>query len=276
MGITTGKAFGLGVARAHVMELNTAGSPKAVGTAAYYGVEVVGVQDLTLTIPDPQKKTHLGNNQPLQVDFLPPTEAISGSMKCSEMDQILYALLTGTKRRTLAEGTMVGLGTNMQGFEPQVALLVTQQALDEAGNRNWITAICPKCVMYPHQGNMDANPTVHSFDIAPAFVMAHLWGVLFTMLAEGYTRSQVSMWQTQHPLGVCSWLPGVQVPGYLCAFGADKLASAAAKVAMFKNEALMTVTTDYTVSVGLDSIALVAAPGATDRYTCFYEYPEPA
>ena len=279
MSITTGKSFGLGAARAFLMELNASGSPKGVSTTPYIGTEVVGIQDLTLTIPDAQKKTHLGNNQPLQVDFLPPTEAISASIKVSEMDQALYAIVTGTKKASYADATVIGLGTNMQGFEPQVAMMVMQQALDETGTRNWITAIFPKCVIYPHQGNMDANPSVHSYNIAPAFVSRHLWGIAYTAATEGYTRSQVSMWQTRYPLCVCSWLPGVQSVSYDLKLPTTPVAypaAAAAKILMFKNEVLLTSPGDYAVDVGLDGITLVAACLIADRFTCFYERPEPA
>lgn len=278
MAITTGKAFGLGLARAWVLELNANGTPKAVGTTPYQGIEMVGPQDLTLTIPDAQKKTHLGNNQPLQVDFLPPTEAISATIKCSEDDQALYAVLTGTKRLTLGDATMVGWGTNVAGFEPQVALIVSQQALDENGVRNWITCILPKCVVYPHRGSMDANPSVHTFQIAPAFVQAHLWGTVFSLVNEGYTRAQLCMWQTRYPLAVVSWLPGVQSAGYNMLFPATAQAQAASagKASCFKNEAAQIYTTDYTVKSDLTAITEVASIVANDRFVCAYEHPEPA
>ena len=278
MAITTGKSFGLGLARAWIYALNPQGTPYGQSTTPYRGIEMVGPQDLTLTIPTPQKKTHLGNNQPLQVDFLPPTEAISAQIKCSEDDQILYALLTGTKRYSLSDATVVGWGTNIAGAEPQVGMVISQQALDETGTRNWITCIFPKCLIYPHLGNMDPNPKVQTFDVAPCFVNSHIWGVAYSNANEGYTRAQMEMWQSRYPLAVVAWLPGVQSAGYNMMLPATAQAQAAVTgklTACTKNEVIQVYTTDVAIKADLTALTEVAAPAATDRYVAMYEYSEP-
>lgn len=278
MAIVTGKAYGLGLARSFIFPLNTQGYPNAVTTdTAYEGVEVVGPKTLDLTIPDPQKKTHVGNNQPLQVDFLPPTEGISAQIQVAVEDQTLYGLLTNTKSFTLGEAKQIGVFTDLEGFEPQVGFLAQQQALDETGTRNWVTIIMPRTVMYPHRGNMNDSPGVHTYNMVPSFTSKNIAGCTFTVANDGFTRSQIQIYQSRYPLEVVTWTTSAKGAGAndLKFVVAHPLA-VAAKIAVWKNGAAQVVTTNYTVDGDLSGITIVQATSVGDFFIALYEHPEPA
>jgi len=265
--VVSGRQYGVGTRRAVVYALNVTGSPAATDTSPYSGVQVVGAKALDITIPDARKITHVGDDAPLQVDFLPPTEAISGSMDIAEEDMAVYALLTGTNVITIGESRAIGVATSKQGFETQVGLLVFQQSLSALGVRNWRWMLFPKTIIYPHPSGFNDNPAVHKFQIAPAVVAAHLWEAAFSAATtgEGYTRSQGLIGQSRYMPSVVAWVPGATT----VTFALPTLEPIAdiLKAAVFVNG-----VADTSWTMGTAAITTGTAPGTGKRVVCFYEH----
>lgn len=265
--VVSGRQYGVGTRRAIFYALNATGSPAATNTTPYSGVQLVGAKALDITIPDARKITHTGDDSPLQVDFLPPTEAVSGTMDVAEEDMAVYALLTGTNAITIGESKAIGIATSKQGFETQVGLLVFQQSLSAVGIRNWRWMLFPKAIIYPHPSGFNDNPAVHKFQIAPAVVAAHLWETVFSAATtgEGYIRSQGLIGQSRYMPSVVAWVPGATDTAFL--LPTSEPIVDIAKAAVYVNGVADTAWT-----ITNTQIATTSAPGTGKRVVCFYEH----
>ncbi len=268
MANVSGRQYGVGMRYATVFALNESGSPAATtgnsGETAYSGIQMVGSKTFNLTIPDPVKISHVGDDRVLQVDYLPSKEAISGDLTVAEENQTLLALLSGTNQVVVGESTLVGLGTSEQGFEPQVGLLLYQQALDESGIRQWRYALLPKATLYAHPGGFSENPAEHQYIISPAVVDAHLWETAFADETEGFTEAQALIGQSRYRPGVDSWLASTATTTFLL----SRTCANTAKLAIWVDGVAQT----NGVTIGTTSLEFTTAPGNAKRVVCFYEH----
>lgn len=265
MTAVSGKQYGVGARRAIIFELNSSGSPNVTNTTPYSGVQMVGAKSIELTIPEAQKKTHVGDDRALQIDYLPATEGISGKLIVSQEDQAVYAILTSTSRITVGEATMVGLNTSEQGNEPQVGLLTFQQSLDATGTRNWRWFLFPKVTMYPHPSSMGENVNTHEYTISPAVVTAHLWETAFAAGTEGFTEAQGLIGQSRYMPSVVSWLAATATTQF--ALPSAEACADTAKMAVWVDGVADTAWTKATTQ-----ISTATAPGNNKRVVCFYEH----
>lgn len=267
MAVVSGKVFGVGARYAGIFQLNASGSPAATSSAPYAGVTISGARAFNLTIPDARKITHIGDDRPLQVDYLPPTEALSAELTVAEEDQDVYAILTGTSKVTLGEASAVGLGTSQQGFEPQVGLLLYQQALSEAGVRNWRWILIPRATVYPHPGGFSENSAEHRFLVSPAVVSQHLWETPFSSNTEGFSSAQGLLGASTYRPALCAWLATTSQTSFL--FPTTLPLSTSAKLYLTVNGT--PTTTGYTAST--TQVVFTTAPGNNARVVAFYETP---
>lgn len=202
----TGRQYGVGALQCKIFQLNASGSPAASSPTVYAGTRMYGFKSLDLTIPDAQRKTHVGDDGPIQVDTLPPTEGMSGNAIFAEENHTNIALVSNMNSFTVGAAKMYGLGTDKQGFETQVAMLVYQKTLDNTGARNYRTMILPKVIMQYKGAGFNENPAEHTFNVTPSYVTAGPWEKAFAVADEGFTRAQALVFQSLKPLGIASWL----------------------------------------------------------------------
>lgn len=266
MAATSGKQYGVGMRYATLFVLNSNGSPAATGTTPYSGVQIVGAKVFDLTIPDPRKISHTGDDRVLQVDYLPPTDAISGELTAAQDDAAVYAALSGTAVATVGESTVVGLGTSQQGSEPQVGLLMYQQSLDETGTRNYRWYLLPKATLYSHPQGMNENPSEQKFTISPAVVTKHLWETAFSVATDGFTESQALKGQSRYKPSIISWLASTATTSFSLPTAVP--AADTAKMTVWVNGVAQTSG----VTKATDSVQFSTAPGNAARVVCFYEH----
>lgn len=269
MTAVTPKNFAVGARRVVFFALNSNGSPAATNTSPYNGVQMVGVQDVNLTIPAPQKITHLGDDRPLAIDYLPAKEAMSGEMTLSQEDQSIYALMTGTNAVVTGEASLVGLKTSQQGNEPQVGMITIQQALDASGARNWRWFLMPKVILYPAPGSMNDKGAVHKWTISPAIVTNHLWETAFDSATEGFLSAQGLIGQSAYIPNLVAWLAATATTQF--AMPANEPAINTAKMVVTINGAAPG-TAVGTVTKATTQITFQTAPGNLARVVCFYEH----
>lgn len=260
------KNFAVGARKVIFFSLNSSGSPAATSTNPYTGVQMIGVQDINLTIPAPQKITHLGDDRPLAIDYLPAKEAVSGDMTLSQEDHAIYALLTGTNVLTVGETNMIGIKTSQQGLEPQVGLLTIQQALDSNGVRNWRWFLMPKVILYPAPGSMNDKGAVHKWTISPAIVTAHLWETAFNASTEGFVSAQGFV-------GMSAYIPNLVA--WLATTSQTTFSMATAEPAINTTKMVVTVNgavPSGTVTKATTQLIFQTAPGNNSRVVCFYEH----
>lgn len=267
MTASTGKQYSVGARHCQILALNSDGSPAADGTTAYEGVQVVGEKAFNLNVPDARKFTHIGDDNPIQVDYLPPTEAISAEMTVSQDNNEVYALVTGTNEVTVGEQKLVGLGTDQQGSEPQVTLLTYQQSLDENGARNYRYFLIPKATLYPKPGGMSGdNVTEHNYTVSPAVVTSYPWETDFASGTEGFIRTQVLKGQSVYKPKLVAWLATTDQTEF--DLPTDYPAQATGKMTLFVDGVEQTEDT----TAGTTQIQFTTAPGNASRVVCFYEH----
>lgn len=266
MTVVTGEEYGVGMRRAVWLSLNSSGSPAATGETAYEGTQMTGAKTFEINIPEAQKKSHLGDDRVIQVDYLPPTEAVSGTLTVSEENLALLATVQDVKVITLGEMKGVPIGTSQQGLEPQGGLLLTQQALSDEGVRNYRTFVFPKVTLYPRPGGMNENPGEHQFTISPAVVSKHLWETALAAATDGCTEMQGMIIHS-------TYIP--KMIAFLATTGSQTFALPSAAPAKDTNKMLVVV--DGTVQAATEftptttNVSLSTTPGNNKRVMVFYE-----
>jgi hypothetical protein len=196
-----------GLRYAVVFELNTNGTPKGADDVAYDGLQIQGSTAFELTIPDSRQLTGLGEDGITQVVFLPPNEGASARLNVEAADPNVSKLLDNTLIETLGEASLMGLATDRQGFEPQVALMVYQAARGLlTGKTYWHSFIMPSAQVVRKSGGMNADKAVTTYQIAPNRVNKHLWGTPFSLATQGYLSTQIVEAWSNYPLRISAFL----------------------------------------------------------------------
>lgn len=257
----------VGARHAVVFALNSSGTPAATDKNAYSGLEVEGPKAFALNVPEPRKFTHVGNDRPLAIDYLPPTEAMDGELRVSLENFDVIALLGDVTKFTIGEATAVGLATSSQGFEPQVGMMFYQQAIGlTSGARRWRAFIFPSArAVYMPSGMSDNTEDVR-YKVAPAICKKHIWGTALADSDEGITSAQGFQVLTEGIPNLVAFSGDSTEVAYT--FPASKQAKTTAKISVWVNDVLTTAGITKAVS----GITFDVAPTGGDRIVVFYEY----
>lgn len=263
----TEKTLNVGLRYASIFELDANNYPKASGATAYEGLQFKGSTAFTLNFPDARKLTGLGEDGITQVVYLPPQEGADGSLNVEGADPTIIALLDGVKLVTVGEMTAVGAGTNRQGFEPSVALLLYQMAVGlDTGKQYWHSYVMPsaRVIQKPNAMQAEKNPTV--YQVAPNRVSKHIWGEAFSMATEGFLSGQMVRLWSNYPPRIAAYLGDGTATEFN--FPANYPAISTAGVVVWKNgtkvvSGLTVTTTKITFSV---------APALNDVIVVLREY----
>jgi hypothetical protein len=265
MSAVSGKQVPVGLRHATVFALNANGSPAATNTTAYEGLTIKGAQAFDLNIPDPRKITHVGDDRPLQIDYLPPIEGLAGELRAARQDFDVYALLTDTEVVTVGESKFVGIGTDKQGSEPQVGLLLYQQALDENGARHWRSFLIPRATLYARPNGMNESPSVNRYILSPAITTKHLWETAFAEGTEGFVESQVLQGMHKYKPKLVAYVAATATTEFV--LPAASPAADTAKMSIWVDG--VSQTADITKAT--DKVQFATAPGNNKRVMVFYE-----
>ena len=260
MSAPTERTLNYGLRFANVFELNSSGTPKATAATYYEGLQFYGSTAFELTVPDARKITGLGEDGITTVVFLPPNEGVSGVLNVEAADPALAAVLDGTKVASLGEISILGLGTNQQGFEPQVGLLLQQAAKGlSTGKTYWHSFWLPSAQVVRKSGGMNAEKAITNYQVAPNRTSKHLWGVSFAAGTEGYTSAQVLETWSNYPIRLASFLAEAATVDF--AFPTATPAVQTTGIKVFVDG--VAVTTGLTL--GVDKVTFTSAPGAGKR-----------
>lgn len=245
--------------------VTTAGS-----SGCYQGTDFAGPRAFDLTVPEPRKITHTGGDRVIGVDFLPPLESSSGTLTAGRLDYDVIALLTGVKNSTVGESVGVAYGTDKQGSEPQVGVLMYQQSLSlPSGEQSWRALIMPKAKAIPLPPGMNDNPAEVRFVTAPAIVQNHLWGAALTTALDGATSAQVIDRSFEYkPKLIAFKGNGTDVA---FPFPAAYQAADTAKIKVWVDGVLQVLTTDYTVTTAAVTFETSSKPASNEVITILYE-----
>ncbi len=203
----TEKIMHYGLRHVRVIGLNTSGTPAATGTSAYEGLQIKGSTAFDLTLPDSRKLTGLGEDGITQVVYLPPLEGADARLSVEGTDPAVATLLDNTLIATVGEMSVIGLATDRQGFEPQVALHLYQAARGlDTGKVYWHNYFIPSAQVVRKAPSMNGDKAITIYQVAPNRVNKHLWGPSFSMLTEGFLSAQVVEGWSNYPVRIAAFL----------------------------------------------------------------------
>lgn len=267
--VVSGEMYAVGARRAVLFQLNAAGLPEA-GTAsatAHEGIQLLGVKNFELTFPAVRKITHSGNDRVMAYDFLPAIEGAGGTLTTAGRSLALDAMVAGVKVLTLAETKLLAQITDQQGAEPDVALLIAQQAKDASNrSRRYRYQIVPKCVVSAIPPGMDENPADSKYEVAISPTTKHLWGLAFTVAVDGCLEAGVVEGMAESRPNIVAWKGN----GTLVTFNfpTAKPAVSVAKIHGTYLDGVLTVPTTITVT----ALTFTPAPAAGVTIVTIYEY----
>lgn len=270
MTATSGKQLAVGLRRAVIFALDSNGYPAASGTTVYEGIEVVGPKAFNLTVPDARKITHPGNDRVLALDYLPPTEGVSGELRVGSNDMVAKAAISAVKTFTVAEATLMPWGTDQQGSEIDAALLLFQQSLDtDLKVRRWKFYLIPKARLIPAPASMDENPAEDRYSVAPNPTTKHLWGTALVSGTEGATEMALAEGMAEGKPNIIAFKGDAAAVAFTLPTG--KPATATTKMKIWNNGTVQTVGSGL-ASLTVTTVTFTAAPASGDIVVVYYEY----
>lgn len=263
----TEKAMNYGLRFVEIFELNPSdNSIKGTGLEAYDGYQIRGSTTYEMNVPDSRTITGLGEDGVTVVVALPPQDAVTGTLTVEAADPVLAALIDGTKLETVGEVTLAGLGTDKQGFEPTVGMMLSQAAKGlVSGKTYWHTYFIPSTAVIRKGSGMGAEKATTKYQILPNRVSKHLWGTALSIADNGYESTQVLEAWSNYPLKISAFVAdgtAVDFP-----FPANAKAVQTTGIVVYKND--VKVTTGLTLAV--DKVTFSSAPTAGDRIVILRE-----
>lgn len=268
MANTSGYQYPVGVRRIQIYELNANGTP--LGTipgSPYVGYQLKGAKTYGFNSQEPRKFTHVGDDQALQIDFLPALQAGDAEIAVSAMDYTAIAKLSGVKVFTVGEASAIPLATDRQGFEPLVGMMIYQQSKDrDTGLRRWRVALLPSVQCVFLQPGMGADLIDARYKISPTISNKHIWGTALLTATEGALTSQGIELMTEGLPQLGAFVgDGVVV---LFNFPTGIVAVSTAKITVWKNDVLVVAGLTKTIN----GFTFAVAPLVGDRIVYFVEY----
>jgi hypothetical protein len=276
MTAVTGEMLPVGTKHVRIYALTAAGLPNATSnTTAYEGVHAEGARAFSVTDPGPRRVSHYGDDHVLDVDSLPPTEGLSAELRTAKVDYPVDAILSGISTATVGEAKERPFGTDKEGEEAQVGVMLYQQALDASsgatkGERRYGVAIFPKALLRRSPRGMGESTEETVYQVTPQVVRQRIWGDTLESATDGYGQAQMFEYMTEDKPHVVAWQQDGTGSTTEFPFPSDKPATATGKVHV--------VTVDGTVTVPTTTLTTAIQFSATDAPTtsaiivAFYEY----
>lgn len=215
-----------------VFPLNTDGSIKATSaTTPYEGLEVDGARTFELTPAEGSYLVNIGNGRLRDTIYRAPREASRAELRVGYTQLDVIAALSGTKVYQVAEAQAVGRLTDMQGSEPDVALVLMQRGHDENGLTRYLQYLIPKGKCIPIDSPMNDNPLEIRYTITISNSRNEIWGEAFSLSKHGFTENGYGQFISEGRTKIIGWLAdGIEDT---FTFPASKLPIAAEKITVW-------------------------------------------
>jgi len=207
MPAATGLQYGVGARYAAAFLLDDQGVPIATPSPTPYAGELFqGFHAWNVTAPGMKRIDHKDNDSVAVSDFLPPDTAASAELTVGVDNLAVNAALGATKVIDIGESKASHWITDKQGFEPDVALFMYQQAKDKTTRaRTWRWQIAPSTLCVPMLTGMTENPQEIKYEVILNKSTKTLFGVPLTELADGCLESAILGGMSNGRPCVCFW-----------------------------------------------------------------------
>lgn len=256
---------------ATVFPLDSNGSLQPPTDLPYEGLEVDGARTFDLTPAEGSYLTNVGNGRLRDTIYRAPREASRAELRVGYSQLDVIAALSGVKVYTVAEAQMVGRLTNLQGSEPDVALLLTQKGHDENGLTRYLSYIIPKGKCIPIDSPFNDNALEMRFTITISNTKKEVWGEPYSVLRHGFTETGYIDMITEKAPKIIGWKANGYDSDYF--FPETKPSVAIGKLAVYN----FTTGVEYTGGTitkapsGL-GVTFAAPPAAETVLIAKYEY----
>ncbi len=266
---STGIQYGSGFRFGCLYELNASGRIKGnSASVAYQGLPFVGNKAWTLTIPKQRRINHINADRVGAADFLPPTEAASGSISVGADNQVMDAVITGNKQVIMGQAATIADLSSNQGFEPMIALLLWQQALDSVTRlRCWRSFLIPRAKAIPMSYGFADREVDGSYDVLMTPSSTNILGAALTNLIDGATDAQLFRAMTAGRPAINAWVGDGYTVEFLFPDGLTPTVDVASVTVWLDG---VKQTTGFTVST--TGVTFDAAPAVDVDVDFFWEY----
>jgi hypothetical protein len=253
-----------------VFPLDSAGALQPPDDQPYEGLEVDGARTFDLTPAEGSYLVNVGNGRLRDTIYRAPREASRAELRVGYSQLDVVAALSGVKVYELAEAKLVGRLTNLQGSEPDTALLLTQKGHDENGLTRYLSYIIPKGKCIPISSPFNENALEVRYTVTISNSKKEVWGESYTVNRHGFTENGYLEMVTVNIPKIVAWLGNGYDENFY--FPTTKPAAAVAKISVWNwNDG-----TEYVEGVGVfkyvDHLDFVSPPDASDIIIAKYEY----
>lgn len=236
--------------------------------------QLVGAQNLNLPLQPPRQVPIGGDDGPQAIYNFEPESNPSGDMNLANVNLNLWAKSQGMN--VYADGDWdVAVGQPEGAQFKQLTLISHAQAKSaqsgSVGNAGYMVKIYPRVQIIPigdqGQGNAAATNFTHKliankFDTLP-------WGTAMSVANQGTTRAAFyGPFYSENRVALHTHVSDANDTGFTLTY--TPAAATAAKIKIYRNGTLLTITTDWTISGKV--VTLGAAGSAGDVVICRYEF----
>lgn len=235
---------------------------------------LIGTQNINLPLQPPRQVPISGDDGPIAMYFFAPETLPSGDLVLANIDLNLWAKSQGIN--VYADGDWdVTIGQPDNPTFNQLNLITTAQAKSamsgSVGNAGWMTTFYPRVQIVPIGVQSQSNAAASNFShqlIANRFDRLP-WGSTLSVANQGTTGgAQYGPFYSENRVALHTHVSDASDVAFTLTY--TPAAATAAKIKVYRNGTLLTITTDWSVSGS--TITLVAAGSAGDVVVCRYEY----
>ena len=172
-----------------VFPLDSSGAVQPPDDQAYEGLEVDGARTFDLTPAEGSYLVNVGNGRLRDTIYRAPREASRAELRVGYSQLDVVAALSGVTVYEIGEAKAVGRLTNLQGSEPDVALLLTQKGHDENGLTRYLSYVIPKGKCIPISGPFNENALEVRYTVTISNTRKEIWGETYTVVKHGFTEN---------------------------------------------------------------------------------------
>jgi len=252
-----------------VFPLDSSGALQPPDDQAYEGLEVDGARTFDLTPAEGSYLVNIGNGRLRDTIYRAPREASRAELRVGYSQLDVVAALSGVNVYAIGEAQVIGRLTNLQGSEPDCALLLTQKGHDENGLTRYLSYIIPKGKAIPIDSPFNENALEVRYAVTISNTRKEVWGESYTVNKHGFTENGYLQMVTVGIPKIVAW----KANGYDEDFNfpASKLPMAVEKISVWNWNA-GTEYTGGTINKLTTHIDFTSPPAADDIVVAKYEY----
>jgi len=252
-----------------VFPLDSAGALQPPTDLVYEGLEVDGARTFDLTPAEGSYLVNVGNGRLRDTIYRAPREASRAELRVGYSQLDVIAALSGVKVYELAEAKLIGRLTNLQGSEPDIAAVLTQQGHDENGLTRYLSYIIPKGKCVPIDSPFNENALEVRYTMTISNSKKEVWGEAYTVSRHGFTETGYLDMITEQKPKVVAWKGNGYDENF--AFPAGKLPTNTSKISVW-NWTTGVEYTGGTINKLTTHIDFTSAPASGAIIIAKYEY----